>query len=508
MKKSTLALSVAAAIGSMGFAGAASAMEVQKSGVGHQLIVPYFTTQSDNATLLNITNTDTTNGKAVKVRFRGAANSDDLFDFTLLLSPGDVWTAAVTQGADGISKLTTSDKSCTLPQSVNAAFSTFRLDSSATAAAKANGTREGYVEIINMGNISGSAYAAMSADVKATSLFKAVKHVNGVAPCTLAVLDDKLGTKSAGDAALAAPTGGLAADWIIMNQVNTAAWSGSAVALSPASGTAAITAFWPQKAGNAESVASFTVDPVFTKTIVTAQNFDLPDLSTPYTSGATPTTQADAVTAALAVKSVANSFTTSDDIGAVTDFVFAQPTRRYHVAVNYTATSTSNVATTGSLAKAIYRDTTADAAGGSTTASAYYASANMGFEGTGRTLCLKTISVPGKNALFDREETTPTDAPNEFTISPVVPGSTTTVYFCGETNVVSINNGGTVGDSALSASVTRKDITFANYESGWMEFSTLAADTTKGLPILGGSFMRVNNGAQNYGFMFGHKTTK
>ena len=121
MKKSSLALSVAAALGAMGFAGAAAAnggIQVNPNGVGNQLIVPYFSAQGDNATLLNITNTDTTNGKAVKVRFRGAANSDDLFDFTLLLSPGDVWTAAVTQGADGISKLTTSDKSCTLPQSV------------------------------------------------------------------------------------------------------------------------------------------------------------------------------------------------------------------------------------------------------------------------------------------------------------------------------------------------------------------------------------------------------
>ena len=68
MKKSTLALSIAAAIGSLGLAGAANAaMSVDAGGIGHQLVFPYFSAQGDNATLLSITNTDTTNGKLVKV---------------------------------------------------------------------------------------------------------------------------------------------------------------------------------------------------------------------------------------------------------------------------------------------------------------------------------------------------------------------------------------------------------------------------------------------------------
>ena len=78
-------------------------------------MVPYFNTQGTNATLLNITNTDTVNGKAMKVRFRGGANSDDVFDFQLYLSPGDVWTANIAAGSTGVSRMLTSDKSCTLP---------------------------------------------------------------------------------------------------------------------------------------------------------------------------------------------------------------------------------------------------------------------------------------------------------------------------------------------------------------------------------------------------------
>ena len=102
MRKNLLALSIAAMVG--GLSGAANAavinnvgttatgLSINPQGVGHILAVPYFSTQGNNKTLLSITNTDTTNGKAVKLRFRGAANSDDIFDITVFLSPGDMNT--------------------------------------------------------------------------------------------------------------------------------------------------------------------------------------------------------------------------------------------------------------------------------------------------------------------------------------------------------------------------------------------------------------------------------
>ncbi len=126
MRKNLLALSIAAMVGGL-TAGAANAAVINDAGVsatglqptvtgvGHILTVPYFTTQGTNKTLLNIVNTDTTNGKAVKLRYRGASNSDDVFDITVYLSPGDVWTADVAADADGFSRLVTNDTSCTLP---------------------------------------------------------------------------------------------------------------------------------------------------------------------------------------------------------------------------------------------------------------------------------------------------------------------------------------------------------------------------------------------------------
>ena len=526
MKKSTLALSIAAAIGSLGLAGAANAaMSVNPDGVGHQLVFPYFSAQGDNATLLSITNTDTVNGKLVKVRFRGAANSDDLFDFQVLLSPGDIWTAAVSKdAASGLAKLATTDKSCTLPASVNANFNTFRLDPSATADAKANGTREGYVEVINMGDI--APLTTTVASTVATALFTTVKHVAGVAPCASAVLQEKLGSAFTspfiGEKGLTTPTGGLMGDYIILNQTNTAAWSGSATALVAASPQVV---FWPQKAGDVTlpSTNTYTADPLFTggstgTSVITPQNFDLPDMSTQYDTGnATAVAQANDTTGKLAVKSIANQFVTSDDVAAVTDWLFSQPTRRYHVAVNYTAVAEdpatsaielNNLGKTGTKAVAVYRDTTTSAAGGASSASSYYMSTNMGFPTGSRTLCLKNIDAPGRNARFDREETTPsTAATTDFTISPIIPTATATVYICGEAAVLSINNGGTVTDSALAASVARNDVTFAaGYENGWMRFDSLNGST--GLPILGASFIRLANGAVNYGAAYNHKVTR
>ena len=156
MRKNILSLSIAAMVGGLGLAGGAIAapattLKVTPEGIGHILVVPYFTAQDGNATLLNIVNTDETNGKAVKVRFRGASNSDDVFDFTLFLSPGDVWAAEVSQNpSTGLARLSTPDNSCTLPTQVNRDFITARVNPKANLA---NETREGYIEILNMADV-------------------------------------------------------------------------------------------------------------------------------------------------------------------------------------------------------------------------------------------------------------------------------------------------------------------------------------------------------------------
>ena len=111
MKKSIVALGAALVAGAAhavivqpitNDAVATQMAQVQAGGIGHVLVTPYFSTANGNTTLLSLVNTDSVNGKAVKVRFRGAANSDDILDFTVLMSPSDVWTASVERGPDGI----------------------------------------------------------------------------------------------------------------------------------------------------------------------------------------------------------------------------------------------------------------------------------------------------------------------------------------------------------------------------------------------------------------------
>jgi len=589
MKKSTLALSIAAAIGGLGMAGNALAvtdfatrvaagtagsgtgatMYRNDGGIGHQLVFPYFTAQGANATLLSITNTDTANGKLVKVRFRGAANSDDLYDFQVALSPGDVWTASVTRdAATGAASLATSDKSCTLPASVNGAFNLQRVDGGAAAQ-----TLEGYVEVINMADILPN---PTGSTVFTTGLFTAIKHVNGVAPCTAAVLADKLSVdrdyaqltapQANGSAAvgLSAPTTGLTGDWVILNQTTTAAWSGSATALqvvnnSTFAPTTGNLVFWPQTAGTPSGVtaadttalatvpSTFTADPLLTTGVVAIQNFDLPDLSTAYartdglgtTAITTAALQADLTTAQIAVTSVANQYVTDSSIAAVTDILFSQPMRRYSAAVNYkgnasTSSSTGVVTTlpfasTGTTAIALYRGASEVGGSGTGTArsyttsaslataqgagSAYYTATNLVFPTAGRNLCLNTIAAPVRNFIFDREETTPASSTTStaFVISPATTTTTPTVFVCGEAAVISINNGGTTGASALSASLARSDFTSSSlttYTNGWVKFMTPGATASAGLPIIGQSFIRVANGAVNYGIGYTNKVTR
>jgi hypothetical protein len=506
MKKSTLALSVIAALGGMGFASSALAigalsgatatsLVVNPDGIGHQLVIPYFTVQGDNATLINITNTDLVNGKLVKVRFRGAANSDDLFDFQVLMSPGDVWTASLSQDATSkVARLKTVDKTCVLPAFVSDpagnTFVTSRVDPTPVKGDKANETREGYIEILNMADIPPSAGA--------TDLFPAIKHVKGVAPCTAAVLEAQLGTDVATAAAavgrgLTPPSGGLTSDWIILNQANTAAWSGSATALEARIGAARAlgnVAFWPQKFGTPLLGAAATADPLLVVGAVAGsgnqdmQQYDLPDLSTPYIVGdTTPVVRAEATAASLAVSSVTNQYVTTTDINSVTDLLFSQPTRRYAVALNYVTNTAVR-----------------------STALTHYSAANTAI--TNRQICLTTLTSPTSlNLLFDREETTPGTTGTTFVISPNDPVTPTAFRLCGETAVFSINAGATT--SALSATVNRGDISFADasFKNGWLRIATPGA-AAPGLPILGGSFIRASNGSVNYGFLWNHKTTR
>ena len=543
MKKNVLALSIAAMIGGLGFAGAASAVvlngtatptaatlgatnanafELSNGGVGHNLIVPYFTAQNGNMTVLHLTNTDVKNGKAVKVRFRGAANSDDILDFQVLLSPGDVWTGAVTAGADGVAQLTTADGTCTVPtltKGVAQSFDTRRLQGSLSAADKAAGTREGYVEIFNMADIPDlDVYGAPAGK---SALFKAIKHVGGVAPCTASVIDTALletnyTEATAAAAGFATPTTGLMGDWYIINVAKTTTFSGGATALTAVSapGVAGRGNFvlFPQLSASVGSPDAFTADPAlrtvaanasttkdaagvvgalptgYTLPVVEAAYYDLPDLSTPYlVPGTTPitaagaATQAELLTKQLSVKSITNQYANDASITAKTDWVFSMPTRRYSVAMDYRATTPVRVFTPGIV----------------NGATAFFYTGNTAVD-AGK-ICVNSDG----QSFFDREETTKSSG------AVFSPGSVDKTRFCGETSVLSFADAGT---SVLGATVARQDTGSSAYVNGWSVISTTNGGA--GLPILGSSFIKLTNPQASagmsgtYGITWPHRFTK
>lgn len=177
MKKKLLPLAMLA--GLAGAAGTAQASYINSDGLGQVLIYPYYTAEGDNFTTLHVVNT-TNEVKAIKVRFLEGENSQEVLDFNLYLSAWDEWTGAVVLAdpVDGLdlegefsedeltgAKLITFDNSCTAPAipEDGATFRNFAYawmedpDNPANSIESGdtnkglNRTREGYIELIEMG---------------------------------------------------------------------------------------------------------------------------------------------------------------------------------------------------------------------------------------------------------------------------------------------------------------------------------------------------------------------
>lgn len=552
MKKNVLALSIAAMVGGLGFAGVASAgiiqgtatptattlgatnaagFQLSEGGTGHNLVVPYFSAQNGNMTVLHLVNTDTQNGKAVKVRFRGAANSDDLMDFQVFLSPQDVFTAAVTQGANGVLQLVSSDNTCTLPRLNSAPLqatpdgakaanavgffngTTARLNPKLSADALASGSREGYVEIFNMADIPSAAVYGSTADAQ-SALYKTIKHnAAGVAACDSTVLNPAVLTTDYDGAAaevnaarvgLATPTTGLMGDWYIMNVPQTTTFSGAATALTAVDGTNAAArgnfVLFPQRATavTAAVANNATADPLFrtadvglaktpagavsggtfTNPVIRAGQYDLPDMSTPYFAApapAAPLAQAQALSQQLAVGSVINQYANDTSISGKTDWVFSMPTRRYSVALNYNGAGTTPAA----------RVFTANILGAGTTA--FFHDGNT--EVTAATGDARICVTADGQAFYGREEQFREDG------AVLSPGQVAQVRFCGETSVLSFAD---TGNSVLGATVARQDTGGSAFMRGWANANVNNAGN--GLPILGASFQKLTNPSAGAGF--------
>lgn len=325
------------------------------------LFAPYFNVQGNTATSISITNTDEINGKAVKVRLRSAANSDDLLDFTVLLSPGDMWTVTMTQDAAGGARLTTDDKSCTLPGfgATGTTTKTERLPGYVDAEVLRRQMREGYIEVLNMADI-----PPVTTD-KGTSLYESIKHANGVpSNCNAKAVTALFNTTKLADGAaaeaqgLSAPTGALVGSWLIMNQEQYASFSGAMTALRAVDDTGKNAygniIFAPQTDAGVTpgpdgwtagtKIDELTSDPLlYNGKYIKPLWYDLPDMSTPLVPAFNKKPWEQVAAMGLTHKNIMNEYS-ADPNGAVpfnTDWVVSQPTRRYYGAMDYASSSSS-----------------------------------------------------------------------------------------------------------------------------------------------------------------------
>jgi len=392
MKKTLVAAAVASCFTTM----TAEAVNVSQDATGQVLLYPYYNVNEGNITFVSVTNS-TAVAKAVKVRFREGVGSEDVFDFTLYLSPYDVWVGAVSQQGSAIKLSVPEDTSCTVPVTSALAagsFSPARIaatydpDSSGAQTADEVLARmsEGHIEIIEM--------AELPNTVDHNDITVAITHVAGTpADCTVpttftgtaglgAILDAGVVVANGIDQDFAAPGGGLFGNAAVFNQSSGIYFPYNATALEQ---FAANPIWWPQNAqpftviqgsggvdSNGHPLANYrTADDGSTvPNAAGTLNFDLPDLSTPTldevagesaaysaftrvaatdapainsgTFGAVGDAaagngrfnKADAVTAALTGNSIQGEYITAADYA--TDWVITFPSRYTRVSDNST----------------------------------------------------------------------------------------------------------------------------------------------------------------------------
>ncbi|MEZ5593029.1 MAG: hypothetical protein R3F53_20915 [Gammaproteobacteria bacterium] len=149
-----LAITSALAGGAL-WAPTSQAVNLADDGLGEVALYQYYTARAGWQTFFRIINTSD-DMVPVKVRFRRAADSEDVLDFVVALSPRDMWVAWTDSNVDGNGNpgLITWDTSCLAPApspgnlsgwvsvpDTNRKYVTF----------KADGAEEGHVEMISLG---------------------------------------------------------------------------------------------------------------------------------------------------------------------------------------------------------------------------------------------------------------------------------------------------------------------------------------------------------------------
>jgi ribosomal protein S28E/S33 len=297
-----------AGVSALGLAGAAQAVSVNPDGLGQVLIYPYYTVRekvegaAPFASLLSVVNS-TASAKAVKVRFLEGKNSREVLDFNLYLSKFDVWVAAVVPTSNGAG-VYTPDRSCTTPVVSSSGTNPSPFVNFAYTGSAADGadptldrTREGYIEIIEMGNLRGG-----------SDTEDEVTHVSGVPTCLISDAQASLDTVPG--------NGGLFGALTLINVLAGEEFGVDATALQGFS----TQALWAPP-GSIDPTLTF-VNPA--TSVVTSGN-------TTWVTNWSGLAAVDPVSAVLMHNNVYNEFVLETSTKSGTDWVVTMPTKRFYI---------------------------------------------------------------------------------------------------------------------------------------------------------------------------------
>jgi hypothetical protein len=315
-----------AVVAGFGTIGTAEAVFIAPNGTGQALLYPYYTVQNSGTngwnTYLSIVNT-TSDAKAVKVRVLEGRTSAEVLDFNLFLSANDVWTAAIvpvdaTDSSGG--KIITADVSCTAP-AIGASGEPFRnFQYVAQAAGLGRGldrTREGYVEMIEMASLSGTAAAAVTHTAAGVPLNCAYVRVASYAAI------------NGGGSEVFPPTGGLMGTGTLINVNNGLDAGYKADALEAYNTVGLITATGATVPALADVFPAVGI--VFNSGFDILSSSNLTVYQADFTAGAAPTDGAMALASVYMHDSIMNEYVLDNATASRTDWVVTQPIKNFFV---------------------------------------------------------------------------------------------------------------------------------------------------------------------------------
>ncbi len=293
------------------------AVRISTNNTGEVLIFPYYTVNNNFNTLINLINT-TDQAKALRVRFREAANAREVLTFNLYLGPNDAWVGAVDKGigqGKESTRLITNDFSCTVPLINDSNMSleggvfhknNYSGDMQDVYGTSNNRMNEGFIEVIEMGVLSGESAQStiVEDDFPNPNCIDLINAWDNTSDDGYWANDSSIN--------LSPPAGGLAGNVVLINVIEGLAISEKATLLNNFSD--GVIHF------NVDSVSPNLNDGVTSSTVFHDGRLFESQWSTSF----------EAVSSVLMAKNLTSEYALDEGISAKTEWLMTFPTSQYH----------------------------------------------------------------------------------------------------------------------------------------------------------------------------------